>query len=483
MTTRDHTNLGRAALGRAARLALLAGLAPALAAGGCGGETESETAVRDAAIVLTTGDGSGENAESMSEFRQARYTQAANGLSAHVGDDGFGSAAAVLSGLAHQGLGAEAFGKLVIDLGEVQRRLTVLRGSAGAWRTHRALSEAASTYDPQPRITSLDQLDATLRSDLEQAQRVSKLVNDQIAEFESRIAQAEASAAGERNVAGELQLESSTKPAAEAALMAERIREHTRRADRFEFEAQRVRTRADQLRPDAAEKSAHIERIGAQLALVEEARRGVATRTQASNRHHAEALQSAAQTRGDIVEQLDALERYIAGELETARSLTARELREASSAASRAGQATQDSASLVRASSAQRLGELHESVAAMHASVAAALEHMIEIGLDEDGAMARLAQTHRQSEADARDEATDAYADAAAALRRVRVRGETKDRLNELADRLEGIEPDPSPEDFGAEPDDGTGDEFTDEMSTDEGEGFPEDNTPEDEAP
>ncbi len=439
-----------------ARGALLAALAGSLAA--CGGETESESAVRDAAIVLTTGDGSGRAAESMGELRESRYNAVVTELSSHVSKDGFGSAAAVLSGVANQGLAAEAYSGLVADLAGVRDRMMKLRGSTASWRTHRALAEAAATFDPQPRIAALDELSQTLSADLDQARRVHKLVSDQIGELESRIAEAESKAAEERNVAGELTLQSNTMPAAEAAQMAERIREHTRRADRYEFEAQRLRTRADQLRPDATEKNAHTERIEAQLALVEDSRRDVAERTQASGRQRADAQQNADQTRGEILEQVDEIEAFIANELEDSRSGTERALREASSNAGRAGEATRDSARLISASASQRLGEMHESVAAAHASVADAYEHMIEIGLDNDGALARLAEAHRRAESEARDAATDAFASAAGSLRQVRVRGETKDRLNALADRLEGLEPEASPEEFGAEPYEGFGD-------------------------
>jgi len=444
MTTRE-----REFVGQALALTLLAG---ALGAAGCGGEGETEAAVRDAAIVLTTGDSAGQGSQTMGDYRQARYQQVASDLAEHVGDEGYESAAAVLAGLAHQGLGAEASLDLVSDLGEAQRRLTVMRGSIRAWNTHRAIADAAATFDPQPRVTALDELAGTLASDLEQARRVAKLVNEQIAEFEARIAEADANAARERDIAGEQQLESSRKSATEAAAMAEGIREHTRRADRYEFEAQRLRIRADQLRPDGAEKDARIAQIEEQLALVEEARRGVTDRTQASERARTEALENAARSRGQIVEQLDALEAFISGDLEESRARAERELRQAASTAGKAGQQAQDSASLVRAAAGQRLGETFASVAALHASVAGELESMVERGLDEDGAMARLAATHREMEAEAREASTSAFADAASNLRRVRVRGVTKDKLNELADRLEGIEPEPTPEDFGADP-------------------------------
>ncbi|MEZ6241783.1 MAG: hypothetical protein R3B57_01945 [Phycisphaerales bacterium] len=478
MTTRE-----REILGRAAALTLLAG---ALTASGCGGESESEAAVRDAAIVMTSGGPDG-GKQSMGEYRESRYQRAATDLSEYVGDDGYESAAAVLAGQAHQGLAAEAFEDLVKSLSEAQHRLTVVRGTARAWGTHRALAEAASTFDPQPRVKALDDLATTLSADLEQAKKVAKLVNDQIAEFESRIAEADANASKERDLAGQMQLDSNQKSATEAAQMAESIREHTRRADRYEFEAQRVKIRADQLRPDAVEKAARIEQIEEQLALVEEARRGVVDQTQASKRYEADALKSAGESRTRIIEQLDALESFIGGDLEDARAKTERELRQATSTASKAGQITQDSSSLVRASVSQRLGEMFESIANLHASVAGELEYMIERGLDEDGAMARLAAGHREKEAEAREGAKSAYADAATALRRVRVRGETKDKLNELADTLEGVKAEPTPEDFGAESDDGAaqpGDDMGDDMGGETGDDTsgetPDDAPPED---
>ena len=93
-----------------------------------------------------------------------------------------------------------------------------------------------------------------------------------------------------------------------------------------------------------------------------------------------------------------------------------------------------------------------------HASVGDFFVYLGSLPLENAARFTELGQQRLESAEQARASADEAYASAARALRSVRVRGDARDALSALADRLEGVEPESSDE-FGTEQPGGASDD------------------------
>ena len=283
---------------------------------------------------------------------------------------------------------------------------------------------------------------AMLQEDIEQIRQTKSVMDEKIAGLTSQINEAMDQGGSEREEAGRLQLESSRAAPTEMPALAERVREHSRRADSYEFQAQRLRTRLGQIEPDAQEKARHIERLQTQMNLLEESRQQIAERERTSADDAAAARRAAGKSEASLLEQGGALNDFVENDLGELASSTERHLRNAITNAGKASDSAKDSASLAKASAQHRLGDLHSSVAAAHESLSDLFLHLGTLSLENAARFTELGEARAASGAEAREAAAEAYSGAARSLRAVRVRSEAKDALNALADRLEGVEPD-----------------------------------------
>ena len=431
----------------------------------CDQAGEAETAVRDASIVLTTGAESdltsrGSGAESPEAFRIRRLEAALASLAPHAGDEGsaYGGAAAVLAAIAENGLGVEHESAFITARRELDNRATVLRGTLAQWWKRHALAEASSTFDPSEALAELDRLGEMLARDIEQVRQAKAALDEQIASLESQIAQAQSRANEERNEAARIQLEANRATPEERPMLAERVREHTRRADSYEFQAQRLETRASQIRPDAAEKAKHIERLRRQLELLDESREQIRDQERMSADDAAAARRAARETGAALFEGAAELNDYLTNDLSELAGTCERHLRGAINHARSADESARSSASLANAAAQHRLGDLHKAMSQAHASVGDFFVYLGSLPLENAARFTELGQQRLESAEQARASADEAYASAARALRSVRVRGDARDALSALADRLEGVEPESSDE-FGTEQPGGASDD------------------------
>lgn len=470
-TTLDRTN--RRPMRKAAALLAAAG-ALTLVACNRGGETE--TAVRDASIVLTTGSDAdvaqrGSGSDSAVDYRVRRLEEALASLKPHVGNDSaaYAGAAAVLAAVAENGLAIEQEAEFVSQMRELDNRKTVLRGVLAQWWKHHAVAEASATFDPQGAVEELNRMSSMLEQDVEQVQRSKAALDERVAALDAQIAEAKTQGAAQRDEAARLQLETSRATPGERPAMAERVREHSRRADSYEFQAQRLETRAGQIRPDAEEKGKHIERLRRQLALLEESRQQIGDLERTSADDAAAARRAAREAETALFESAGALNDFLTNDLSDVASTCERRLRSATTHARDAGDSARDSGNLANASAQHRLGDLHASMGAAHASLGDLFTHLGTLSLENAARFTELGAARMASAEELRRSASDAYTSAASSLRKVRVRGEAKDALSALADRLEGVEPESLDEFGGDEPLDNLGDEALDPMGDDEG--------------
>ncbi len=437
---------------------ILAGLALANVSA-CGRGGEAETAVFEASVILKTGAetdvatrGSNSASDSAVDFRVRRLEEALAKLSPHVGagDSPYEGAAAVLAAVAQNGLAIEDEARIITQMRELDNRMTVLRGVLGEWWKYRAVSEASLTFDPKDSVEELNQLTTILQDDVEQISKSKALLDEKIASLRAQIDEAMAQGDSERTEASRVQLESNRADPTAVPELAERVREHTRRADSYEFQAQRLRTRLSQIEPDAEEKAKHIERLQTQLRLLEESRQQIADRVRTSADDAAAARRAASKTEATLLEQGGALNDAVVNDLGELASNAERRLRSAITAAGQASDATRDSANLAKASAQHRLGDLHTSVANAHESLSDLFAYMGSLALENASRFRELGEARKASGEQARQSAKDAYAGAARSLRGVRVRTDAKDALNALADQLEGVEPE-SLDEFGSD--------------------------------
>ncbi|MFI4896469.1 MAG: hypothetical protein ACIARR_01445 [Phycisphaerales bacterium JB059] len=443
-----------------------------LVLGGCDGGDAAETAVHEASIVLKTGAaadvasrGASTNADSLAAYRERRLNEALQTLDAHVGegDGAFAGAAAVLASVAENGLAIEHEAELISALRELSNRQTVVRGVLGEWWKHHAIAASSATFDPKDSFDELNRLTSVLEEEIQQVRQSKAALDEKINALDEQIAEAMAQADAQRNQAAQIELESSRAAPAERPALAERVREHTRRADSYEFQAQRLQTRAGQLRPDAAEKGRHVERLQTQLRLLEDSRQQITEQQQTSADDAAAARRAARETEGLLFERSAALNDYLLNEVGELASSAERRLRSAVSNAGKSSDSARDSATLAKASAQHRLGDLHDRLGEAHATLADLFGHLASLPLEDTARFQALADERRASADEARRSAQDAYADAARSFRSIRVRGDAKDALNALADRLEGVEPE-SLDEFG-------GDDAMDETPVEDGTG------------
>ncbi len=444
----------------------------ALVLGGCDGGDAAETAVHEASIVLKTGAaadvasrGTSSSADSLAAYRERRLNEALQTLDAHVGSESgsYAGAAAVLASVAENGLAIEHEAELISGLRELSNRQTVLRGVLGEWWKQHVIAESSATFDPKDSISELNRLTSVLEEEVEHVRQSKATLDEKISTLDAQIAEAMTQADAERNQAAQIELESSRAAPTERPALAERVREHTRRADSYEFQAQRLQTRVGQLRPDAAEKGRHVERLQKQLSLLEDSRQQIAEQQQISADDAAAARRAARETETSLFERSAALNDYLVNEVGELASNAERRLRSAVTNAGKSSDSARDSAMLAKASAQHRLGDLHDRMGEAHAALADLFGHLASLPLENAARFQALADERLASADEARQSARDAYADAARSFRSVRVRGDAKDALDALADRLEGVEPE-SLDEFG-------GDESMDETPIEDGAG------------
>jgi hypothetical protein len=438
-----------------------------LAAGqcGCSRSDDSQSAVREAGRQFETV--AVGNANSSTSNAAKAYSEAEELNSKFAGpENGYTQAAALSVAQAKIGQASLASQDASLAEAEAIRLGRVIRGHINEWLTMSAIAQAAGTFDPTSDLKELAELITMRQEDIVTYRTLQDRIGTEIAQLESIISELEMNASNERNEGATIELQIPNVSATEGAVLAERVREHTLRGDQYGLEAVRVQGRVEQLRPTAEEYALNVGKAQSQIELLDKSREELQERERSSMADAAEARAMAQSASDSIVRLANELADYRSSEVQSANAKATTLAQGAISATRDSKKATASIASLTKASASQILAECLGRVANGHAEAAIIYNAIAEAGVPGDWA-ARIEQEHQQ-QSTALEDSQRAYQDAASALRGARLRGESGEKLDASAARLDllgGVEPEPEyTEEYDEEP---LEDEFVDESGDD----------------
>ncbi len=425
------------------------------------GDDEARQAVRTASIQfdsIAAGDENYRIDEALSGYKEIEAL-----VSEHAGDaSGYNQAAAVSLAQAKLGQAAHAAQELARAEADAGRRVRVLRATLSEYLTLSAIAEAASVYDPAEDLTELDRLIAIREADADRYAQQKSEIDNQIADLEAKVAVLRTKAVAERRQAGEIELSMIDVSAQRAAELAADAREFTLRADQHDLEADRIMGRVGQLKPSAAEISLNATNAANQIAMLERSKGEANERARASQEDASKARAAAASARDRLAGLANEYQDYRTGEIARMSGQVTGLLNRANTDLNQARDALKNTAEATRSSVKEALGSAWSRRATGHADAAAIFQSLADAGVP--GGFAALAEQARADTDESLESSKRAFADAARALRQIRVSGDARDRLEQAAlrlDRLGGNEPEPEfseefqEEDLGEESTDG----------------------------
>ncbi len=416
---------------RAARAAVLFALVGTL--GACGEHPTTE-AVREADVEFTRVSG---GPAAPKAYAEQVYSGIDALLTPHSGKGpkGAAEAAAVMLASAKQGLAASATEDAAAADAEVRALIRVVMAHGSEWSRLNALAEAAATYDAAPELADIDEALRQSRAELAELEEEQGVAQARLAELQGEIDALRSESADARSQAGELQLEMSQASSARGVELAPRVRDLLLRADRLELDARRVETTRDQYQPHATEIDLNIGRVNKQRELLTRSRTEANARARDAEADETRLRAAARQAAETLTEQVSELERYRQNDAEQAFGKAISLARSAGSNARNASDAARESGNVTGAIANQALGLLELRRAQMHLDVANLFDSLSVLGVGN-----QYANLRDQAQADAEsahESAVSALESAASSMRRIRVSGETGDRLERSADMLE----------------------------------------------
>lgn len=411
--------------------ACLAGLA-LVALVGCADDPDGKK-ISDAAVHMN-----GELIEDAADAEQSynEILATLNSISASP-TAGIQEAAAILEGAAKSGLAstkAESTQALEFRLREMG---TILRATVSKWQRLDAQARAASQISVADELSEIAALVQQGSQERETNLAAKADYDRQIAELDTRIQEFEAQAAEQRNAAGELQLQLSRVSAAEAATLAERIREFTLRADELERRASELTTARDQITPEAREASLNVEKIETQLRLLDRQRSEAQAREQAAREDASTARREADAVETELRNLAQELAEFVNGEVTTGFQQVISEINASQQAVRNARDIARNSASLHLAATNQAKGIILSRESGALAQAASAFRSLAAAGpipsaeQTADDLLERAKEAHAAS--------CEAFSAAASSLNSVRLEREYReiqDRLGVAAESL-----------------------------------------------
>ncbi|MCA9303079.1 MAG: hypothetical protein KC996_03050 [Phycisphaerales bacterium] len=376
-------------------------------------------------------------------------------------ENGYAEAAAIAVAQAKIGQSALASQDAARLEGESLRRARVIRGHINEWLTMSAIANAAGTFNPADDLREISSLIAMRQEDIAAYRTRKDQIESDIAGLVSKIDNLQAKSAEERRQGAEIELTIPDVSATEGARRAERVREHTLRGDQYGLEAVRIQGRVDQLRPEAEEYVLNVKKAEEQIRLLEEARAELQDRERSSEADAAEARAKAKAAQDAILKLADEYESFRSGEVDSANNRAISLARAAAGATRDANNAAASVGALTKASAQQLLAECLSRKSDGHAEASILHNAIAEAGLPGD--WASKAGSENELAESTREEMKQAYQAAASALRAARARGESADKLEAAAKRLDTLGGVVANED----PADEYADEYSDDYSDD----------------
>jgi len=414
---------------------------------GCSKSDDAQAAVKQAGRSFTSiaaGDSTAAR-----PFNEQTYRETEELVAEFAGsENGFAEAAAVTLAISKLGQASLASQDASAAETTALHEARVIRGMINEWLTMKAIALAADQFDPSQEIAEIDKIIRLREDDIKHHSNLFDRINSEIAEIDTIIVDLSAKSDAERNEAGGLELQMPRVSATEAARIAERVREHTLRADQFELEAMRNEGVVGQLRPGAREIQLNVEKANSQIALLKSARNELNERSVTSKKNARDAEQATNESTNRINDAVAHYAELRSNEVESANQKAISTTRASISALRDANSALKEIASLTKASAQQTLAECYSRQAIGFGEEAILYNALAEAGIQGD--WASKVDTARSSETEALEASHEAFQSAASALRGARIGGDEGEKIEATAvrlDRLGGVEPEPEYED------------------------------------
>ncbi len=441
MTTTPHPS-------RAARRLAAALLgASALALASCGErESQAGAAVRDASYKLAALN-AGVGNDPVDEHAIRVYTSVRESLkrAASSGSADETGAAAILVSHAERGLASVPAAEHMRLEREADHQKELTLSEHRAWIGHSALAVAAAAYDPANDLAEIEHQVRERQAEVEKERARQAELTANVEQLRSRARALQAEARQHRDEVGRLELRVPTVSDTEGLELVKKAREHRRKADGLELQAQELVVEADLMMPEVNEAGVIVEKLLRQIESLGEVRVGVQARGRTAQEQAAAAradAQAAAQRLAALLEGSGAepgLHAFRQGRLVQAYEEASRGFDAAASEAKKGMTADRAGAQLAVGQARQAAGDLHWNRARGLASYADLLEALVNSApptpnADRYGAWAAEA---RQAERGALERAAQAYTDAREAYGATGARGEARDRLERVTRQLE----------------------------------------------
>ena len=415
----------------------------ALTAGGCSKSNEAEKSVTNAGLEFTK-ISIGDSNASTSVAEQA-YLEAGNLVTDHAGTDGsFSEAASVTEALSKLGLATLAGSDASDTETAAMHQSRIIRGHLSEWISMSSVAVASTNFDVTDDKAALSELIDLRSNDVVQYQKLQDSLQAEIESYQSQIEDLSARSITERNESARYELQMTSVSATQAAQLAERVREHSLRADGYELEASRLQGIVGQLLPGASEVQLQVEKAQDQIVLLEESIDELEQRVRDSKEDSALARARAQEAESTLIELVEELEVYRDNTVGPANEQVISLLRQSLSASRSANDTTRTSGSLAKASAEEQLGRALGRQARGFAEMVSLYGSIQDAELAGDWSTRIERSRERMDEL--YEESKQSFQNAASALRSARVRGDAADDLEAAAARLDllgGIEPEP----------------------------------------
>lgn len=451
---------------RPSRLALILTIAgSAVLLSGCSNKDDAKEAVSQANLEfrkVSIGDSTYEDG-----FSKEAYSKADELTKDFAGNgQDYGEGAAVAQSLAKLGLATLAGDDASTAETDSMHQSRVIRGHLSEWIAMNSVALATTNLDISDEKQALSELITLREADVVQYTKLHESLQEEIDAYQVQIDDLDAKAVNERNESARFELQMTSVSATQAAQLAQRVREHSLRADGYELESDRLQGRVGQLLPGAHEIELQVQKAKDQITLLQESIYELEQRVRDSKQDSAQARADAEQAHSEITRLIDALEEYRSSTVIPASERVISTLRQSIRAAGGANDVVKVSGSLAKASGQEQLARALSRQARGEAEMVSLYQAIEGAGLAGD--WESMIQSHTTKRDELYGESKQAFQDSASSLRRARMRGESGDALEAAAvrlDQLGGVEPEPEyNEEYESDESDFDESEFEDEM-------------------
>jgi len=422
---------------------ILAIAASAVVLGGCSKNDEAKEAVNDASLEfrnVSIGDSTHSDG-----FASSAYTKAGELTSEYAGSDTpFGEAAAISVALSKLGMATLANGEASENETAAMHQSRIIRGHLSEWIAMNAVAKASTNFDITDEKKQLQDLIKLRTVDVSEYSELFESLNSEIQNYQSQIQDLDAKSAAERNESARFELQMTSVTATQAAQLAERVREHSLRADGYELESVRIQGQVGQLLPGAHEIELQVKKAMDQISLLNLSIDELDQRVQDSKTDSAQARANAELAKSKLIELIDALEDYRQNTSIPANEKAISLIRQSLSASRDASKTARTSGSIAKASANEALARAYSRQSRGETEMVSMYQSILSAGIP--GNWQSKLDSHTATRDELTESSKEAFLNAASALRGARARGDAGESMEAAAirlDRLGGVEPEP----------------------------------------